>query len=505
MEALSTAPLLVALSLPLIAQNSTNYHVLHNGFDAVFVGIGAGTDGLMATRHDGLGYWIPGEDLRGACVSAQTGTFAWRMAASRETACLYTPGLDTTGQGLVLQLPLLTLMEVQGSPNCPSCFTNPYCETADPDAFLGEAKGYPSGCFAIAELPSAHASSCFVLVPNAMDASNLTVIATATDFVCDLPDASLGFCWIAEFTWVPSVALTDGIEGLWSYRKNSPDLNQYWGFSDDEVNLWNSNTVAVTDRLGTLVTFPASVDYAAHVAGRDAETSAALAPAGRHGTDNTFYDGPIPNGTGLDLNQGFDVGRGAHAISLQGHGGASDAANAFPSNQAIGNNTPQAVLPTLGFASWDNSKAPLGQMRVMFVSVDFDGFFCNDPFTLCPAPVKNGKRLPILVGTCYVPSAALSQLFVHTTAPGWPDPDGIDLGGGGHGAQQARTSPCFEPVDSIGGHSTHVPVNNVPVAVCFGVPLNLTYGSIPLKPNNTLDFTGTYGALSGMRELFLMD
>jgi len=77
------------------AQNGTNYHVLNNNGDAVFLGIGAGG---TQTASDGIGTFVAGEDCRGSLQVNFGGTlgiqFSYRNTAFRENACVFNPGIS---------------------------------------------------------------------------------------------------------------------------------------------------------------------------------------------------------------------------------------------------------------------------------------------------------------------------------------------------------------------------------------------------------------------------
>jgi len=508
------------------AQNGTNWDILSNGFDVVIAGIGAGTfsdpdgspgtgDEIVATAADGLGYWVPGEDLSAATVAPFFGTFGYRIVGWREFQCLLTPGANTTGAGLVINYPHISFYE-HNSPNsnCPTCFDNPFCTTAAPGALLPSAGDpFPSSCFTLSGVPTAFGpSSLAVLLPSTalgLSANPIYILAAANNTYLDIPDPSIGFCWTVEFGWAPSaLPLQDNIEGLWTYRQNSPDGNQYWGISNDETNVWASNTWTLLTDLGlggqVVLTHPANQDYVAHLQARDAVTRAALAPTGFNGVGNTFYAGPIPNGAGaplgpFDPNGGFDIGRGAHAIALSGTGGAAGPLGA--GNQALTNNPPTSAglganVTTLGFSTFDNfgnaAAAPVG--RAMFASIDLDGLNCVPSGTLVPDITKGIVRVPFNAGGFVTFGPAIQFLFQglfgHSTASGYFDPD------------FGPTPPGFS-VPLAGGHSIHL-ATSAQVGACAGVPLNLTYGSVGLKTNGKLDFQNANGSTSGRKELFLM-
>src|SRR5262245_18711030 len=94
-----------------------------------------------------------------------------------------------------------------------------------------------------------------------------------------LPISSTGLCWQVTFNWYPSaIATLDDIDGLWHYVANSPDLNQYWAFSDDEQNIWQCQTLASDAGLSALQAFFANDDYALQITSAEPDTVATLAP-----------------------------------------------------------------------------------------------------------------------------------------------------------------------------------------------------------------------------------
>lgn len=461
---------------------------LNNGFEVIATGIGAGG---AATATDGLGYWVPGEDLHGATTSPATGDFSFAFAGFRELVCILDPGASSN----LVAFPHISFYEVPDSANCPTCFDNPVCASGVGSALLSSVIGYPSSCFVLLPVPSAFTPSILpsagfdVLVPGV--GSSLQIIAALNGVSFPIPScvASGVGCFVTQFHWQPSVlSLTDDLGGLWSYRQNSPYGNQYWGLSNDEVNVWKSNTWVLLGDQSAVLILPANADYAAHLLTTGATTTAALAPAGNNGSANPYYAGPLPNGMGLDPNQGFDVGRGARAIALSGSGGAKGPLGF--GNQDPANN-PQVVSPTLGFLTWDAS-TQWGSTRIVMASLDVEGLSCLPTNTLFPDITKAGVRLPVNgAGFTSFPSVntLFGPLFLHETASGFPDPDGLPAGSFG--------------LPTVAGHTNHIPVGPTP-SVCVGVPVNITYGSVGLTPGGKLDLQQEFGAVSGSHELFLM-
>src|SRR5262245_20624737 len=120
------------------AQNASNYHVLTNGGDVTFLGVGAGG---TQSAVDGLGTFIAGEDLRGSHLTA-LGDFGFRSPGFTEDVCVVKQ--PAGGGPLGLKFPILTFFELDGlNGNAPAVFTNPACTV--PSFPLGSSGFIPYG------------------------------------------------------------------------------------------------------------------------------------------------------------------------------------------------------------------------------------------------------------------------------------------------------------------------------------------------------------------------
>src|SRR5262245_32111345 len=72
------------------AQNGSNYHVLTNGGEVIYRGVGAG--GAQTYPQDCLSTFIAGEDLRGAHRVAWSGDFGYRQKGFVEQVCVPVAG-----------------------------------------------------------------------------------------------------------------------------------------------------------------------------------------------------------------------------------------------------------------------------------------------------------------------------------------------------------------------------------------------------------------------------
>jgi hypothetical protein len=497
-------PFACAVAPPLHAQNGTNYHVLHNGLDVIYGGIGAGG---TQTKADGLGTWIAGEDLRGSHKVNFSGDFGFRLAAWREQACVVS--LPFSGP-LQIQFRGISFTELDGlNGNDHAIFTNPACTS--PSFPLGGSTGFipygaapgASASFLIAGLPPGvgPTPSAAMLLPNnglvpSSAGGRATIVGAVSNYTININ--SSGFCWGVEFNWFPSaVALTDDIDGLWHYVINGSSNNQYWGFSDDELNLWQSHSLSATANLSAVQPFFANADYAMLIASVEPATQATLAPRGRHQT-GVYYDQTenVTNefGVALNPNGGFDVGRGSSAISFSGLAGVPNPATGAGNQNPVSN--PSSVS-TLGFFTWDTGGDFNGSVRLTWVSIDILGLQGLDP-ALEPGVTRFGGqiRLPVVSAGLMQPVTSLCLgLFGHVTryAPsGWPDPDGFS---------------SLVPIGPAGA-SWQVPTGLQPAA-CLGTKVNLTYGTTGRKGSlgspGVLTFDPSIADTSGSRELYLFD
>jgi hypothetical protein len=307
---------------------------------------------------------------------------------------------------------------------------------------------------------------------------------------------SSGFCWGVQFNWIPTaLGLTDDIDGLWHYVINGSGNNQYWGFSDDELNLWQSNSIATSGGLSVVQPFLANADYSMHLAMVEPVTQASLAPRGLHQAG--AYHAQTQNvsnefGVVLHPNGGFDIGRGSSAISFSGLAGVPNPVTGLGNQNPVSNPT---SVNTLGFATWDTGGDHNGSVRLTWVSIDILGLQGLDP-ALDPGITKFGGliRLPVVSAGLLQPLTKLCfGLFGHVTRLGWNDPDGL----------QGFIFPIL-----IGGASWQVPTGLQPAA-CLGTKVNLTYGTTGRKGSlgspGALTFDPSIADTSGSKELYLFD
>jgi hypothetical protein len=487
------------------AQNGSNYHILTNGMDVMYLGVGAGG---TQTKQDGLGTWIAGEDLKGSHLLGSTGDFGQRLVGLREQACVMH---DPVGGGLLaIKFRGLILLELDGlNAHAQAVFTNPTCPVPGPSFPLG-ANGFvpygtPPGAsvsFFTAGVPSSFGftfSAGLVVPNNGYQPSGLngtiSLVGAFPDITIPIP--SDGFCWGVQFSFIPSgLGLHDDIDGLWHYLINSDDGNQYWGFSDDELNLWQSNSVASDNDLTSIQYFPANADYELLLLTAQPSTMATLAPVGRHlaGAYYTQTEG-VHNEFGVELNPngGFDVGRGSAAISLSGTAGVANPVTGL-GNQNPDNNP--GKVPTLGFLTWDNGGDQDGSVRFTWVSVDLLGQSGRNP-AVDPGLTQLGGtiRMPVVsAGFPQVVTRDCSKVYGHVTQVGFPDPGGYPAGSFG--------------VSSVAGASWQIPVGTAP-PFCMGLPLNVTYGTSGmtgvLGAPGSQTFDPSVADTSGTRELYIFN
>lgn len=485
------------------AQNGSNYHVLHNNQEGAFIGVGAGG---AQTGNDGMGVWVPGEDMKGS-VQVDFGAFggvqfSYRNIKFRESLCLFNPG-QTSGT-LNYQFDGLLFVEFDGANgNVPRVFSNPVCTTPMPSVAADYGVGVGTTVsFLLFGLPTGIAatgvpSSAVMLGPNenilASAGGTATIVAAAGGVVS--ANLAQSGCYVVQFTWTPSaVGYLDKIDGMWHYALNSDQGNQYWMMSTDEMQIWQSNTLGTDGDVTQLYGWPAFVDYGFLLASVEANTTASLAPNG-YSQNGTYYT----QTENMVSGSGFDVGRGSHGISFNGLGGVKTGV-AF-GGLGNGNQDPAygGAAPQMGFVTWNNkpSAAPagFGGARLTWIAVDFGGAFGQLPDADVQVLKLGGTvRVPVLLQG--VNLQKVTQLgfsfFQHNTglAPsGWPDPDGIPSG-------------AFNVTPSAGGSfqlattgfSSSIPCN-------IGIAINLTYGTTGLNPGLTFD--PSIQDVSGTKQLFL--
>lgn len=507
---ISLGALAAALTLGSVsAQNGTNYDVLSNSFDAAFIGIGAGG---AQTGADGILTHIPGENLKGSHMT-QLGDFGYRNPQFREVMCVFNAapgGIAVTA----LRFPALIFVEMDGmNGNAPLVFTNPHCSNNGSGAQfpLGASGAVPYGT-----VPNSTAQfvlfsggagigvepGTLILMPNdgivgsPAGGGQATLIAAAS---ANLPIASTGFCWGVQFTWNPSaLASLDDVDSWDHYLRNSNDGNQYWGVSDDELNIWQSSTVGTDGGVATLYALPANFDYGLLMSTVEPTTKASLAPVGANAagvyyaqTTNVVKE----NGAAaLNLNGGFDVGRGSQVLSL---GGKSGVANP---TTGLGNQDPTAALkqPTIGFATWDNGGDHNGSVRLGWLSIDL--------IALSPTPANPatdvgvikpffGIRVPVVSAGILqgITNLSFGLFGTKTSGTTWPDPDGFPPGTFG--------------VQATASASNQFPTTGLKVCPqVVSLPVNITYGTSGRKDGpGGLTFNPAVADTSGTRELFLIN
>jgi hypothetical protein len=500
---------------PAAAQNGENFQVLANSADIIYLGIGAG--GSQAAGVDGAGTWVDGEEMRGNTFT-NLGDYGYKQIGWRTSPCvLGTAGgtLPAGAPGLRLRFPIIAVVEMDGvNPfdqglnvwsrvACASSLALPTagCFPIGGSGGIGFGPAGASANFLVSGLPSgvsSFASGFTILLPNnglqgatAVPSATATLIALASD--SSLPIASTGFCWMVTFNWLPSaVPALDDINGWWTWNVNSEDGNQYYIWSNDEQNLWQTNSLATDGGITALFAFFGNVELEATSLSTSPSTNVATAPNGLNGTAPYAFIGADPFGGG-SVNGGFDLGRHG-GVTLNGAGGAA-------TGTGFGGQDPAAAglpnIPTLGFVTWNNgpqtaATGAVGDPRthVVWVQTWYDGILAGltggvagDPGTngspdLPVAPSVGANRFPLTmqetIGFAF-PSADVSfygPFFVHlvqdqTGVTAWPDPYGFAGGTAG--------------ITPVVGSSIHLPLGGAISALSLGLPVGLQIGSSQLK------------------------
>ncbi len=528
------AALLLLTTVAAAQGNEENWHPLGNGFDGVYAGQGLG--GGLVTSADGIGTWIPGTDLRGSTIADFSGTFGYKLVSWSQMVCIG----NAAGTGTGSIKPSWTFWELDGlNANTPAIFTNPSISAPGLVATTtGAPYGTPpsgSASFLSLPMPSFLGTATFVIPNNGLlpssDGGTADLIA-AIGFLASvtLPTG----CMNVEFGFVPTtVASNDFIDGWWHWAQAGPvygTTRSYFGFSFDEINIWQSNTVQTTGAGAALLTFPCVTDYAFHIASIEANTTTALAPNGAELGTNTYTDQTENTNPGIggypliDLNGGYDVGRGARALSASGTAGFADANDVAagppvfaPQDPAGGSGGGGGEVPTLGFHTWDTrtyfraatgpgapgpadgggGTSPVqGSERVTWVSVDWDAFAGKQPeATVYPTAFFGTVRQhpPVYANeTGSYPqqiTVDLLPVFTHTTgeAPsGFPDPAGDEPG---------RDEP------HAAGASIHVPI----AGITIGLTIPIQYGTSGYVTGLGLVWDPNIASVSGSKRLFIVD
>lgn len=496
-RSMAAAACMTALAAPASAQIG-NLLFLSNGVDTLYGGVGAG--GGQVAGVDGMGQWIPGEQIRGNTLT-NLGDFGYREVAWTEEVCVLGPPIP----GLKISFPGMLVMEhAGGNAHQPFVFTNPLCTSAGSlgltSAGFAPYMPPPGSSDAFLSLPFASASgipsALSPIVPNTglLPSSNggqITIIAGVGDI--SLPIASTGFCWGVEFNWVPSALPSlDDITGWYRWRTNSADGNQYWGLSNDERNIWQSNTI-VSDAGKTAVTaFFANVDYAGNSRSRDPVTVAAVAPTSPSaGTPWSTTGLGVPF-SGDSVNGGFDLGR-IGALSLSGTLGATNPTT------GLGNQDPAGAViagltPTLGFVTTGGDESGAGGLRLTWVAFDFALTFGLPPQASTDVPLAFGQsRVPVPIDTFV--SLPFPQPITNQLLPLLVHQTGFVAGSGGTWGQAGG------PI----GSSIHLPVASA-TSMCIGLPIGITFGTSALGgPTGPVVWSPSVGRPSNSGQLILVD
>lgn len=518
------------LSLSADAQNGTNYHALNNGLDVVFGGVGAGGG---QTAGDGVGFWIPGEDLRGATRDNIEGDFAYKQYGWRESACI----LSSAPGGInTLHYPTIVWLEYLGTGNGntghrPVVFTNPIDASCigfplgGTGGFIGF--GAPAGSsanFIAFGLPSALGTGAFLgpnenIIPSASFTASVFLLAGAN--VAPTPINSTGFCWGSQFQWTPSALPTikDATNGWWHWVSNNPLGNQYWGFSGDEQNVYASRTVASDAGVTGILAFPVDSEYAATSISIQPNTNLATSPAGffAGGAYYTNTANVVDGITGtptLNINSGYDMG-GHGTLSLTGESGVPSPNTGLAAQDPAGvggvNPSGGPLLPSIGFHTYDTTSGSgtSGSKRITWLTVDTDhitGLFA--PEDEVPLTVLGGAVRVPSVNALATPGGVpgitiqLLSLFSHETAPCATCTAGAPGG----------FPPGTFGVPDTQGASIQLPIPPLGSVCTPGVPLAVTYGSSGLKgpagvgaPGGGLTWIQSEAATSGHKTFFLFD
>lgn len=486
-RAVALAALTIGLSTSTaVAQNGSNFKLLSNGSDVIYGGLGAGGSSIPGVGGDGVGVWVSYEDMRGNSMT-QLGDFGYKQVGWREAVCV----LGAPIAGLGLKFPQITMLELDGvNPfGAGNVFTYPTCLTT-PCFPIGNSTGFapygaPAGTSASFLLTGFATgvglpSNAVAVIPNnglfpSSNGGSAFVIAVASG---NLGIASTGFCWGVQFNWTPSaLASLDDVNGWWTWRSNSGDNNQYWNLSNDETNIWQSNTIATLG--GGLIAFNSNIDYDNDWLSSNTSTNVATAPVGANGTGVYYGTGVGVAGSGNSVNGGFDMGRHG-GISTGGAGGTVSSLTGLGNQDPAGSPT-AGLIPTLGFVSWDNGPSTLTgttRHRVTWIQIWFDLTFGIDPALTTDLLVGPGGkfRVPVSLqvgfpgGFPQPITTSFFPFFIHspddrTGLTAWPDPFGFP--GGTFG------------IPPVVGSSIHLPT--VVSSVAIGLPVGLQAGSSALK------------------------
>lgn len=504
--------------------NGSNFQVYSNGLDVVYLGFGGGAAGGSNPASDGIGTWFNGEDLKGATMTV-LGDWGYKQIGWRESMCVLGSGAGpfTFGQ-LAIIFPNIAFVEFDGrNGHLPDVFTAPSCTGVLPSfvpygtppgsSFNLLLSGYPSG--------AGVASSLTLLLPNnglVPSSNGGTATLIAATGVAALGIGSTGFCWVVDFNWAPSALVSlDDVDGWWHYLHSSTDNNQYWGLSNDEMNAWQSQSIALVG--GGPVGFFSALDYEYHSKQIDPSTNSALQPAGATGA-GVYYAQTVDAGGGnpggpAGSGVGFDLGRHV-AWSQSGTGGVLNPVTGLGAQDPAASPIPNQI-PSVGIATWNNEDynatgLPSGGFRLTWLTIDWDASFGIDPALAGEATkwfgqVRIPSTIPASVPVPWPQSYITVPFFpflVHNTvnhdgSGTWPDPNGFPSG------QFA--------VPGVNGTSIHLPIALGGVCT-LGVPLALQHGTTGLagpggplvwSPNGVPGFPTLGNAASTSAQLYYLD
>ncbi len=527
------------------AQNENNWHALTNDFDGIFLASAGGGAGPTATanKDDGVGTWLPGEDLRGSTLATFSSDFGFKLIDIEHIACFFMPG---GGAGPGQWQPDFLWFEYDGRNSMnPDVFTNPTCTGAGLIAGtggIGAPLGDPpatSASLIVAGLPTFIGTGSFVgpnngLVPTSQGGT-LTYIGGF--FLASSDGSTFGVptgCFSFDLGLVPtSVVSEDDIDGWWHWRRHgdSPVSNNYVGYTFTEQTVNMSHSMFTGSSIGNSATgfvqlLPAVFDYNYSHTSMEASLSAAMSPSAP--TVGTYYTNTaVTNNTfggTIDINMGYDVGRGSSTLSLAGATGYADV-NDLPGPAGVlaaqdpagGNAGGGSSLASIGLHGWDtrdydgDGVANGVRTRVAWMGVNNEQFFKlgSDAGTQLDIVPSAGVRVPIATnaGTLFpgfdFPSSltlTLLLLFTHDAIPtaGFPDPQGFPAGATGK--------------HHIAGTSQHFPSGSASGGRCFGATgpfaptaLSLSLGTSGLNAGGDLDWNPAVASASGRKTMFVFD
>ncbi len=491
--------LVVSAASDAAAQSERNWHVLSNGMDAMYIGLGAGGD--QEPGRDGIGTWIDGNDLRGNSKTA-LGNFGYKQASFFESVCVM------GGGPLEIDFPALLWVEFTGrNNNDQDVFVRPSCAVgglpigADPVTGVlpysvppGASVNFMIGT---AVVPCNPIGADFLLPNNGLVPASLGGNAEVIAAACaTLAIPSADECWIVEFTWLPSVVTSkDHVDGWWHWATTSGNGNQYWAMSTDELNTYTSNTVATDADITQLQTFFSNMEYDFYATSTEPVIHEVLAPVGANAS-GVYYSTPSfgPMGPG-NPNGGGDIGRHG-GVSLTGAGGTLG-------SSGLPNQTPGSAVPTIGFMLWDN--APVGGspggIHVVWVQIDWGGVLGLPPTSGLLVDIPAGppsQRLPI---SCYTPviwpqviTLTFLPTFLIDSSVAKPDLDPTGEPPGSYG------------IDGYWGASVQLPISSLDPVCAIGLPLAIDYGATGVKPDlSDLEFDPTKATISVSGSVVILD